>query len=197
MTRLKAILSGAALALAIVFGGGTASATDVPPAACNTLTDLSVVASKCSGWYSGNLLNNGHKGADVDAQIAALSAIGLNWDGNWDTVDLTKVEASGAGKNVFDFSGVLNGDVWIGIFKGNGGKGGFSGTAFYRLTASDLDSVSLKLNGASSAVVYSQQSAVPEPGTWVTLLLGFVALGFTLRRQVKRRNVEALRAIPN
>lgn len=157
------------------------AATVVAP--CDPLTDLSVQATQCSGWYSGNLLNDGQAGANVTAQQAALSMIGLNWDGNWNLVDPTKVNASGAGQNVFDFNGMLNGDVWIGIHKGKGGKDGYEGTAFFRLTASDLDSVSLNLKGASSAVVYAQQSPVPEPGTWAMLLLGFGALGAAMRRR--------------
>lgn len=152
-------------------------------ASCDALNDLSVAASQCSGWYSGNLLNNGQQGANVAAQQVALSTIGLNWDGNWNLVDLTKVNASGVNQNAFDFNGMLNGDVWIGIHKGKGGKDGYEGTAFFRLTASDLDSVSLNLNGASSAVVYAQQSPVPEPGTWAMLLLGFAVLGAALRRR--------------
>ncbi len=175
---IKALFSGTGLVMALALGG-QASATDIP--ACNPLTDLSVTATQCSGWYDGNLLNNGHSGADVDAQFDALSMIGLDWNRDWGTVDLTKVEASGPDKNVFNFNDVLNGDVWIGLYKGRGGD--FKGTAFYRITASNLDAVTLNLNGASSAVVYAQQSAVPEPGIWAMLLVGFGAIGMALRRR--------------
>ena len=177
----KRLFCAAALSAPLL--ASPASAAEVI-SSCNRLTDLSVVASACSGWYAGNLLNNGQKGADVDAQIAALQTIGLDWDGNWSAVSSTKVEASGPGKNVFDFNGLLNGTVWIGIYQGKGGD--VQGTAFYRLTASDLDAVSLNLKGASGAVVYAQESAVPEPGTWAMLLVGFGALGAIARRRTKR-----------
>lgn len=176
---LRAILTGTgAIALSCI-GSQASAATLVLN--CDPLTDLSVQATQCSGWYAGNLLNNG--GSNVSEQQTALSSIGLDWDGNWSLVDLTKVNASGPDENVFDFNSLLNGDVWIGIHKGKGGKDGYESTAFYRLTASDLDSVTLNLKGASSAVVYAQRSAVPEPGTWAMLLLGFGALGAALRRR--------------
>jgi hypothetical protein len=176
MKSLKVLAVGTALAFGCT--AGSAAAAEIV-GACNALTDLSVQASECAGWYGGNLLNNAH----VAEQTAALSLIGLNWDGNWGTVDLTKVNAGGSGQNVFDFNGALDGDVWIGIHKGKGGKDGFEGTGFFRLTASDLDAVSLNLKGASSAVVYAQHSAVPEPGTWAMLLVGFGAMGAAMRKR--------------
>ena len=35
--------------------------------------------------------------------------------------------------------------------------------------------------------IFGQTSAVPEPGTWLTMLLGFAAIGFALRRPARRR----------
>lgn len=177
----RLFLAGAAAVTLGCVSVQASAATIIMP--CDPLADLSVRATECSGWYPGNLLSNGQKGADVGAQQRALRAIGLNWDGDWNAVDSTKVKASGPGQNVFDFNGLLNGDVWIGIHKGKGGQDGYESTAFFRLTASDFDSVSLKLNGASSAVVYAQQSPVPEPGTWAMLLLGFGVVGGTMRRR--------------
>jgi hypothetical protein len=179
--KVRLLLAGAAAVTVGCAGAQASAATIVSP--CDPLADLSVQATECSGWYSGNLLNNGQQGANVAAQQLALSTIGLNWDGNWNAIDPTKVNASGPGQNVFDFDGLLSGDVWIGIHKGKGGGDGYEGTAFFRLTASDLDSVSLKLNGASSAVVYAQQSPVPEPSTWAMLLLGFGVIGAAMRRR--------------
>ena len=34
--------------------------------------------------------------------------------------------------------------------------------------------------------IFGHSGAVPEPGTWLTMLLGFAAIGFALRRQRKR-----------
>jgi hypothetical protein len=97
-------------------------------------------------------------------------------------VDLTKVNAIG---NVFDFAGTLSGDTLIGIHKGNGGRNGFAGTAFFRLDdLNGLDSVTLNLGGASSAVVYNPgPGAVPEPASWAMLLVGFGGVGFAMRRR--------------
>lgn len=171
----------AATALGIAAVSGQASAASIV-SACDKANDLSVVAVDCAGWYAGNLLNNGHDGAVVDAQIAALSTLGLTWDGDWATVDLTKVNATGPIENRFDFAGTLSGDVWIGIHRGKGGQQGYESTGFFRLKTSDLDAVSLNLKGASSAVVYKHQAAVPEPGTWAMLIIGFAAVGAVLRR---------------
>lgn len=180
MKSLKVLAAGAAMAFGCI-GGQAAAAEIVSP--CNALTDLSVQATQCAGWYDGNLLNNAH----IADQTAALSLIGFNWDGDWGPVDLTKVNAGGAAQSVFDFNGTLSGDVWIGIHKGKGGKNGFEGTGFFRLTASDLDAVTLNLKGASSAVVYAQRSAVPEPGTWAMLLIGFGAVGAAMRKRKTAR----------
>lgn len=185
---LKTLIATAALGFAAMSAPASAAEIVSP---CNKTTDLSVVALECAGWYAGNLLNNGQGGLNVDAQISALSTIGLTWEGDWAAVDLTKVNASGLNHNEFDFAGALNGDVWIGIHKGKGGKHGYEGTGFFRLKASDLDAVSLNLKGASSAVVYKQQAAVPEPGTWGLLIVGFAAVGAALRRT---RNPARLRS---
>nr|WP_126174641.1 PEPxxWA-CTERM sorting domain-containing protein [Altericroceibacterium xinjiangense] len=147
-----------------------------------SVTDVSSAAVSCAGWYEGNLLNANH----VQDQTDALATLGLTWNGNWNSVDLTKVNASGS---VFDFSDVLNGNTWIGIHKGRGGRGGFEGTGFFLLNASNLDTVSLNLGGASSAVVYSSVGVVPEPATWAMMLLGFGAIGFAMRKAKRKPNV--------
>lgn len=171
--------------------GPAATPTPTPPAAC-ALSDIAN-AEACSGFYAGNLLA-GNKG-DIAAQVAGLSAIGFTFDGNWSVVEGTKINPLGDGFS-YDFASLLNGTTYIGIHKGNangagGTVAGTQGTAFYRINATNLDVLKVAFAGGSSAVLYSTQSApaVPEPSTWALLMLGFAAVGFTMRRQKGEREV--------
>jgi hypothetical protein len=142
-------------------------------------SQISPDADSCAGWYEGNLLND--SGTHVQDQIDALATIGLNWDGNWAAVDATKVLPTGS---TYDFAQLLNGDTWIGVHKGNGGRNGFEGTAFFKLTAVNLDTFNLDLNGGSSAVLYKTgNTGVPEPATWAMMLVGFASVGHAMRRK--------------
>jgi hypothetical protein len=169
---LKSALAAAALLTA---SAGSASAATVV-GACSP-ADISPDAVACSGWYQGNLLN----AANIQAQKDALALIGFTWDGVWSAVDATKINPV---NGVYDFAALLNGDTWIGVHKGKGGQGGFEGTAFFRLTADNLDTFTLDLKGGSSAVLYfTGGGAVPEPSTWALLIAGFGLAGAALRRQ--------------
>jgi len=177
---LKAALAGAAL---VTLSAGSASAaTVVSP--CNA-TDISPDAVACSGWYDGNLLNAA--GTHVQDQKDALALLGFNWDGDWAAIDSTKIAPVGS---TYDFAALLNGDTWVGIHKGKGGKDGFESTAFFKLDAHSLDTFVLDLNGGSDAVLYSTGGGtVPEPATWAMLIAGFGLTGAAMRR---RREAVAL-----
>lgn len=185
---MKVHLAATAAALALATGGlgaaTPASAALVMSSLACQNTDIDPTATDCSGWFEGNLLNN----ANIDEQIEGLALIGFDWDGDWDAVDLTKVDASGDDENEFDFATLLTGVSYIGIHKGKGGRTGVEGTAFFKIEANNVDFVKLNLNGASSAVVYSTGdggggNAVPEPGTWALMILGFGGAGAMLRRR--------------
>ena len=121
-------------------------------------------AIDCSGYYSQNLLS-GNAGDIADQQEAiALLDGDFEWDGDWAEVEATKLLAgdlSGPDGDQLDF--------------------GTEGADFVM-----LDSI----EGFSNAVLYTTGTpAVPEPGTWAMMLLGFGAAGYAMRRN--RRKVLA------
>ena len=179
MRKLLRLAAGAAIA--VCTAGAASAATVVSP--CSP-TDISPDAVACSGWYDGNLLN----ATKIQDQKDALALIGFVWDGDWSAVDATKINP--IGDNLYDFAALLNGDTWIGIHKGKGGKDGFESTAFFRLNADNLDTFTLDLKGGSSAVLYQTGGVVPEPATWAMMIIGFGAAGSMVRAS-RRREAQA------
>ena len=174
MNYLKLSTVGAALAVA-AFSTQSSAATNL--GGCS-LSDVPG-AEDCSGFYEGNLLNN----KNVQGQIDGLAEIGFAFDGNWSGVEGTKVSPL-SDEFTYDFDTLLNGTTFIGIHRGKGANGGIQGTAFYRIDAMNIDTFKFGLNGGSSAVLYSTgMGAVPEPSTWALLMLGFAAVGFSMRRR--------------
>lgn len=137
-------------------------------------TDITPTASACAGWYAGNLLNQ----TAVGDQQSALATLGFTWDGNWNAVDATKVDAVGSG---FDFASLLHTGAIIGI-KIGAAQFGQEATGFFKLAQNNIDIVTLNLQGASSAVVYTP-GVIPEPATWGLMILGVGAVGAMLRRK--------------
>lgn len=177
--KMIAASAATALALGLAMGGSAQAATVV--SACK-LTDITPTADACSGWFDGNLLNT--SGTHIQDQKDALAALGFVWDGDWATAEDTKV---GQVSDIYDFDALLNGVTFIGIHKGKGGKDGFESTAFFKLTADNLDTFKLNLKGGSDAVLYSTGAAVPEPATWAMMIIGFGAVG-TMARSTRRRS---------
>lgn len=130
-----------------------------PPAAC-ALSDISVGASACGGFFAGNLLSNSP--ADVAAQSDALAALGLTaWD-----VSLVEPQLDLATSTV-NFATALYGLTYVGIHFGAGATGPSPHTpggvtGFYRFDAgSNLDTFGLAFGAASGARLYLTQSAPP------------------------------------
>ena len=144
-------------------------------------------AMACAGYYSGNLLNG--SAVDINAQIAALASIGFPWSGDWTAVN--KIEANttpltGAGNNQLDFGQLLYGINYIGAHFGNvaGAPQGQGNVSVFWKVDFGTDGGYLTLDntkGWSNAVLYTGTPPVPEPATWMMLLLGFAAVGATLR----------------
>jgi len=188
MKRTALALVGSAIAATLGFAAPASAALTVV-GACSA-SDLSVTVASCSGWFGGNLLNANK----VQDQFDALKQIGFTWDKNWSAIDLTKVDPAGADKNTYDFAALLNGTSYLAIHKGKGGKNGFEGTGFFKVTSANLDLFTLNLQGGSSAVLYSTEApyipppppppaAVPEPATWAMMITGFGLVGGALRRR--------------
>ena len=172
-------------------GGGNAPAPAVLPLCA--LSDLSIAASACSGFFEGNLLSN--NGSDLAAQTTALTAIGLsNWNG---AIAEPQLNLS---SSLVDFQTALNGPTWIGVHFGGGNGGpnpqGGGVTAFYRFDAGvNVNTFTLNYSAASAARLYatgpvppppisgSGIAPIPEPASWALMIVGFGTAGAILRRR--------------
>lgn len=194
--------AAAALAVGLAFAAPAAArdhgrghrddAPDTSPGVCG-LADLSADVAACSGFYEGNLLNDSP--SDLLSQTNALAAIGLaDWDGSIVEPQLD------LDSQTVDFTTLLTGVSYVGVHWGAGSgspspytPGGV--TAFYRLDAgTGLDAFTLAFSSASGARLYYTQplavtalergaQAVPEPGAWALMILGFGVVGATMRRR--------------
>ena len=187
---MKKYLLGIAAVAGAVAVSAPASAALTPTGNSCTLADITPNAAACTGFYQGNLLNN----SNVAEQQAALLLLGFVWDG---TTILQTIEGLNGSTSV-DFTQLLNGTTYIGLHFGNGvgspgrpvGGPGNNGdgddTAFYRIDASNIDIITLAYNSSSNARLYSTGTpSVPEPSTWLMMLLGFGAVGAAAKRRRK------------
>lgn len=185
---MKFPLGKSVVAMALAFSAATASiAKDAPPPPdCNDfLTLFSQPAIACQGFYAKNVLSNGQN--DPATQEAAVEAL-LNIDIlNFDYNDYPKQDA------VIDFAGSFFGDVVLGMHFGaaNGqanNVGGNGATGFFLFHFNTpTDSITTSIPGLSGVVLYANGTpppppGVPEPVTWVMMLLGFGAVGYAVRR---------------
>ena len=141
-------------------------------------------AIDCAGYYSGNLLNGSEN--DVANQIEALNELGYEFDGDWNAVQPSVVFSLQNGDQI-NFGTVLYGLTYIGAHFGNvpGPAGNVSVFWAFDFGEEGAEFITLAdTQGFSNAVLYSSGvPAVPEPSTWMMLLLGFAAVGYGLRRR--------------
>jgi PEP-CTERM motif len=164
------------------------------PADC-AITDISPTALACTGFFEGNLLSG--SGADITAQTAGLSPLGLAWDGVF--ANVTKINSLN-GNTTVDFSTAdqnpiakIYGDTWIGVHFGAGAGLGGAVTGFYKLNAGVAGLQTILLNitqGSSGFVMYKTGTAppppsptVPEPASWAMMIAGFGLVGAAMRRR--------------
>ena len=181
--NITRLLTPVALAAAAI----TATPADAAlPTSCDAnLGSFSVTATDCVGWFQGSVLSGNP--ANVAIQTDALAALGLTFT-NWSDYEGAKINTNGSG--VFDFGTMLSGPTIIGIHFGAGSTGPTSGlrgggTAFFLFDiGTPVSSITTALGASSSAVLYQMGTvpAVPEPGTWAMMLIGFGAIGFTMRK---------------
>jgi len=172
-----------------MFAGSAANAALVLGSTNCSLGDISPGATACRGFYEGNL-NAGSPAARAD-QAAALNALlGTSFTAN----NLTIIESlpSLSGSTV-DFARPLFGTTvvsfHVGAANGQATGVGYSGTAFYSFDAGNLagglNTFTFNRAGLSNARLFVtgtfQTPAVPEPSTWLMLILGFAAVGGMMR----------------
>ena len=158
-------------------------------------TDISIAgilpaAITCAGFVTGNALNNAN---NTDPTASTLLGQ-LGYFGSLTGIEtpLTNLD----GLTPITFASLLSGETIIGIHYG-GGSSLFSGanqsggaTAFYKFDAGNIASfknIALNFTASSGATLYKTGvGAVPEPATWMFMLLGMAGIGFTMRRKDKQ-----------
>jgi len=185
----------ASAAVALAFAAVPAHAALVSSVACST-SYVSPTASSCYGFYEGNVLDGSSNG--LAAQADALSHLSYTGpavtSANWTNIfEPTKIQSPNA-SNQYIFGIPLTGTTIIGIHFGAGAKVGNTkildglkggGTAFFQFDNANISNgmITALINGGSSAVLYQTgTSPVPEPATWGMMLVGFGAMGATMRR---------------
>jgi hypothetical protein len=155
------------------------------------LSDILPGASACRGFYEGNL-NGGNSTVRADTAAALNALLGTNYAGS--SFPLIEALPSLNG-NQLNFAAPLFGNTvvsfHVGAAKGAGTGVGYQATAFYLFNAGNLpgglDRITVNRAGLSNARLFVtgtfQTPAVPEPSTWLMLILGFAAVGGVLRRK--------------
>ena len=110
---------------------------------------------------------------------------------------------------ITDISGALNGLAITGLFGGAGpyyyfttggtfldgsgvrfNAGGFTNVAFFQPSVGPADQYRINGGGGISTLGNATSSlvagAVPEPTTWILMLLGMAGIGFSMRRKAKQ-----------
>ena len=180
-----------------------AHAVTVLPA-CSS-TDISATpalsgAFSCRGFYAGNLLNQSSAGTVVPLLNQLLGSstynVGTYQFGSFQTITGLNGQTSiDFTQNPFNTK--LNGMTLIGVHYG-AGKGSPSdvagnvrsdksdSTAFYYFDAGkNLDKINLSFDASSNLTLFSTGMAggVPEPATWAMMIIGFGAIGASMRRR--------------
>ena len=177
--------SSEALAAAQVVG----PAATVSP--CTNFT-FNVAITACAGGYQGNLLQSS---VTDSAALAALVALGAPGSGNY--ID-PKLQNLNANTGEINFATSLTGMTVFGIHVGAAGDKNGQGTFFFQFDggAAGIDKILISSragannSGLSNAALFKTGvAAVPEPGTWAMMLVGFGAIGVSMRR---RRAISAI-----
>ena len=147
-------------------------------------------AQACAGYYDKNLLgNSAQQIADQKGAIHSLPG-DFEFDGNWAAVEATKVEALVNG-NQINFGNTLFGLTVVGAHFGNVAGDAGNVTVFWQFDFGTQGAQFISLDdtqGFSNSVLYTTGTpAVPEPMTWMLMLLGFGAIGLTLRKRPERK----------
>ena len=140
-------------------------------------------AIDCAGYYSGNLING--SALDIANQQDAIAALDGDfvWNGAWADVEAYKVLTLENG-NQLNFGTKLFGQTIVGAHFGNIAEGVGNASVFWLFDfgSEGVNSIILDNPKSFSNAVLYKTGAVPEPATWAMMILGFLAVGFAMRR---------------
>lgn len=127
----------------------------------------------CSGLYEGNLFNEANE-ADLNLALEAL--LGTNPNIEFGDIDDTKTFFTADGDTAVLFESALTGEYILGIKFANE-------SGLFLFDFDGQEGLQFNINGFSSAVIINPPGAIPEPGTWGMMLMGFGAAGYAMRRR--------------
>ena len=187
MNRVKRAVLAIATAFSILAMPAVSHAATVvgPPATVSPCTNFtfSVAIISCAGGYSGNLLQSS---LTDPTGLLAVAALG----GSGGTFLEPKLEGLSSASGIINFNTTLTGLTIFGLHAGGAGDGG-QGTFFFSFNAgagTDVITITDRLNAketglSNAALVKTGVGAVPEPATWMFMLLGMAGIGFMMRRK--------------
>ena len=187
MNRVKRAVIATATAFSILAMPAVSHAATVvgPPATVSPCTNFtfSVAIISCAGGYSGNLLQSS---LTDPTGLLAVAALG----GSGGTFLEPKLEGLSSASGIINFNTTLTGLTIFGLHAGGAGDGG-QGTFFFSFNAgagTDVITITDRLNAketglSNAALVKTGVGAVPEPATWMFMLLGMAGIGFMMRRK--------------
>ena len=198
---------GRVLMIALASAGFALSAAPAQATDCASgspalfLNDTTPSPTSCAGYYDGNIFNN-NSGNLTTINLGIQSLVpGSPLVTNVSLYSkLINIGGSNTGTFLDFGTGALFGDYILGIHTGNGGTGTPVGntigneSALYLINFTGQTGVQLNLPAASNAYLFTSTGAVPEPATWAMMLLGFGAMGASLRR-VRRRSGRLLQIV--
>lgn len=175
--KIASLVAPLAFAFAIA-AASPASAADIVSDCNADLDAFTPAALSCAGYYEGNILNNSSN-ADLDI---ALDVFGIDSTGFNSYI---KIDNFGDDP-LLEFGQALVGVNIVGIHFGDAGTGSGNRTGFFLFDfgTTPTSSITTTLSGVSGGLIVP--GAVPEPGTWAMMLLGFGAVGFAMRRSRRK-----------
>lgn len=181
-----------ALAVALTVAPAAPALAVAPTTCVGYATTIINGWTACAGFYDANVL-----GGDADKialQREAVSFLGGSYDGNFSALfGFPSLGDNSDGPRTIQFNRTLFGKTIIGAHFGNIGMpqdafGNVSAFYLFDFGTTGVRSLTfVQSRGLSNLYVFNGQGAVPEPGTWAMLILGFGLLGGALRGARKNR----------
>lgn len=172
---LIALVTATPALSAVVVVGPAATA-----ASCTDFTFSGATETACAGGYEHNLLQGS---PETGLGLTAIQALGYGGSGAF----LDKLENLGG--STLNFGTLLTGTTIIGLHYGAAGEGP-EATSFFSFDAgAGTNTITVtgragaNALGLSDAVLFFTGGPVPEPASWMMMLIGFAGIGIAIRRQ--------------